>query len=544
MNRQENSDFAAWAPEDEPLTFSDVSAVLGNYRRAIFITLALVVLGWMIVSISLMLFFPTRRIVSLPFRLEFKGAERGQYPNGTRFQTSEILSAPVVLSVYRQNGIAEFMTFDRFRNSLFVLEQNEELEKLIREYRARLADPKLPAVDRERIEQEFAEKRASLSQASYTILLSAPVETKTIPRVTQAKVLNDILATWAGQTVQNKGVVLYDLSILSSAVFERSTLESYDYIITLDMLRSKINRVVANIDELLQIPGAKVVRTKVPSRTSLAEIRVKLQDMLNFRIQPLAGLVLAKGISKDPTASIQFLETRLRFNELEQNEEERRTEAIRESLTAYLQQTSNPEPSLTQAPPVGSGTTVIPQFGESFLDRIMDMSSEGNDLEYRQGLVDLLRQQSLAVVPLQTEAEYYRQLLESLRGFESRARPPLDSEIDLIRTQIEEAVKGAIDATNDVNEIYMEVSKNLNPSTVLFSLTEPPTFKVERSVPLSRVLLAGLLVLLISIPLAILGALIHARMSAGGRIPRKNSSSEDPRPRLPTPENQREIVVG
>ncbi len=508
-----------WEDEENTISLAEIARTISDYRRAIVLGIAFVVLAWMLGSALLLLKSPTRRVAELPFRLEFKGAERGQYPNGTRFQSSEILSGPVLLAVYRANDLAQFMRFEEFRSSLFILEQNEALEQIVREYRSRLADPKLTAVDRERLEQEFAEKRASLSQASYSLVFSSTIKTPAVPQTLQAKVLNDILSTWAEQTVQNKGVVLYDLSILSSAVFERAMLESYDYVITLDMLRSKINRVIGNIDELLEIPGAKVVRTQGAQRVSLAEIKVKLQDMLSFRIQPLVGLVLSKGISKDPTASIQFLETRLRFNELQRNEEERRTQALRDSLTAYLQQasraTSAPETASGNVPQ-GSGTTVIPQFGESFLDRIMEMSTEGNDLEYRQGMVDALREQSLAVVPLESEAEYYRQLLESLRGFESRARPPQDSEIELIRTQVDSVVNGAIQATDQVNQIYTEVSKNLNPSTVLFSYTAPPSFSMERSVALSRVLLVGLLLVLVSIPLAIAAALIHARVT--GRL--------------------------
>lgn len=520
MNDGRHEPADEWIEEESTISLREIASTLGRYKVPILLTIGILFLLWALGATVLLLRSPSERQAELPFRLEFKGAERGEYPNGTKFEATEILSAPVLLSVYNANQLDRYLPFSQFRSAVFVLQSNAALEQLIRQYRARLSEPRLSAVDRERLEAEFAEKKASIAQSDYSLVFSVPEKAPAIPRKLQAKVLSDLLHVWAEQTVQNKGVVLYDLSILSSGMFEQQSLDTYDYVIALDMLRSRIQRVIGNIDELLEIPGSKVVRSTGPDSASLAELLVRLEDTLQFRVQPLLGLVLTDGISRSPSASIRFLETQLRFNEIERQEAERSAEAVRESLDAYVRQqqggTSSERAATTREPFASSqgGTTIIPQLSDTFLQQIMDMASSDADLEYRQGLVNDLREESMKIVPLEAEAEYYRQLLASLRGFESRGRSADEAGVAEIRSQIASVTEDAIRITNQVNQIYREISQNLNPSTVLYSTTQPTFFTIERSVPLSRLLLAGVLILLLGTSAAVAGALIHHRITA------------------------------
>ncbi|MCA1734255.1 MAG: hypothetical protein LC732_11705, partial [Acidobacteria bacterium] len=311
MNDRRYEPAAEWNEEESTISLREIASTLGRYKVPILLTIGILMLLWALGSALLLLRSPSERQAELPFRLEFKGAERGEYPNGTKFEATEILSAPVLLQVYNANQLDRYMQFSRFRSAVFVLQSNDALEQLIREYRARLSDPKLAAVDRERLEAEFAQKKASIAQSDYSLVLSVPEKAPAVPRKLQAKVLSDLLQVWAQQTVQNKGVVLYDLSILSSGMFEQQALDTYDYVIALDMLRSRIRRVIGNIDQLHDIQGSKVVRSGEPDSASLAELRVRLEDTLQFRVQPLLGLVLTEGISRSPSSSIRFLETQL-----------------------------------------------------------------------------------------------------------------------------------------------------------------------------------------------------------------------------------------
>jgi hypothetical protein len=56
--------------------------------------------------------------------------------------------------------------------------------------------------------------------------------------------------------------------------------------ITITSLRSKTNRVISNIERIEKLPGAKLVRT-AGDHLSLEETRLRLDDILRFRLKPL-----------------------------------------------------------------------------------------------------------------------------------------------------------------------------------------------------------------------------------------------------------------
>ena len=64
------------------------------------------------------------------FRLDFKGATEGRYPNGLKFSGSDITSMPVMLDVFNQNHIDRFTSFPKFSRAVYVLEANSDYERV------------------------------------------------------------------------------------------------------------------------------------------------------------------------------------------------------------------------------------------------------------------------------------------------------------------------------------------------------------------------------------------------------------------------------
>jgi hypothetical protein len=493
-------------PESRKLTLEGVLAVIRKHGSHIQLTMIAFVLMYLLAAVAVMLLVPSVRSTNLKFRLEFRGAEEGMYPNGTKFSASEIVSVPILLRVYNANELGTYTTFERFKSSIFVMQSNDALDRLNWEYRSKLSDTKLTSVERAELEREFHEKRAALSQAEYSLVLSTKSRLRAIPSSMRSKVLSDVLSTWAETTLSDKGVSLYDISILSSGVFDRAQLTSYDYIIALDLVRSRIDRVISNVDELLSLPGAKVLRTGDGQR-SLAELRVRLVDTLDFRLRPLLGMILANGISKNPTASFEFLRTQIKFNELETAEATARVDAVRDALATYVERRQATS-STASTTPTGN---VIPQIDESFLNRIVEMTGEANDLAYRQSLVDSLRAHAMLVVPLEAEARYYRTMLDSFQG---TLRSATADETALIENELNAIVSDAVASTADVNEIYATLSKDLNPSTILYSLTGPITKSVDRGISPVTLLLVGIFLLLLAFPAVVAGFVIHEMVAS------------------------------
>src|SRR5438270_10623494 len=137
MNHPEANDPYAY---EQPTTFSvsHVVHTLRQYAAMIIVTLISVMIVYSIAALVLYLRAPSRKVTSLPFRLQFTGASSGYYPNGLLFSTSDITDTAVLLNVYRTNHLEHFMPFEMFSNSVFVTASNSEYQLLALEYEWRL----------------------------------------------------------------------------------------------------------------------------------------------------------------------------------------------------------------------------------------------------------------------------------------------------------------------------------------------------------------------------------------------------------------------
>jgi hypothetical protein len=81
-----------------------------------------------------------------------------------------------------------------------------------------------------------------------------------------------------------------------------------------------------------------------------------------------------------------------------------------------------------------------------------------------------------------------------------------------VRAEIDGATAEVRRLIGKVNEISQLLSRNLNPSTQLFSTVGPPATHIERARSLSRLALYGVLVLLVALPVIVLLCLLHNRV--------------------------------
>jgi len=461
---------------------------------------------------------PMERIGTVGFRLLFDGASGGRYPNGTPFSSGEITSTPVLTEVFDVNGLGDFGSYRDFKNSIFILRSNPELDLLSYEYQTKLTDSSLTPVDRLRIEDEFESKRESLTGPRFTLNLRQDERIVRMPPSLMSKVLDDTLAIWARQAKERKGALLYDVTVLSSNILRRGMIEGNEFLISVDMLRTHAMQIVTNIEEISTLPGAAVLRTR-RNRTSLAESRTELEDILRFQILPLFGALRISGLSKDPGSATSYIKNQLFQIRLEYEEAQKRLEAVRTSLRAYTLRTGAvavPQASSgSEGAILGLGSSdqaLSPQLGESFLDRLVEMSTINGDAEYRQQLTDRAIAESFAMAALQREQGFYEEIGNTVRDVgPSLVDVGREDELSSVRSRLEKAYTDVGVVVEYVSAIYEELStQNLNLTTLLYAMTTPFTRRTERALPLSTVGLYGLLVFMLSLVVVPLGCLVHS----------------------------------
>lgn len=496
-----------------PISISHLVHTLKKYLPVISLGLAAVMVGYVIIATAAYLLSPSQRMTSQPFRLDFKGADRGEYPNGLKFSTNEIVSTPVLLRVYNQNNLSRFVNFPEFSRSLVVLESNRALEALVREYQARLNDPKLTPIDRERIQREYELKQSSINKGQYALSYMRKVRGADIPDELVRKVLNDVLTEWANYVANVQRVLDYRMSVLSPDVVSTSPIDGTNPVINLDMLRARALRVRQNVDQLNNVPGAELARTEGDAM-SLNDITVRLEEIVRFRLEPLIHRVAAARLD-DRAETIRFLESQLAFDQRQLEAYKSIGDASRSALALYLVGERAPEMHLGPAVESGGGSTprnspetVMPQLSDSFLERLIQLTSSSVDSEYRQKLTDDYRRASLQVIPLQEAVAYHENILGFVRSGaagDTITREVVDQQILATRND----VRGLV---TKMHEIYRNLSRNLNASTELITRTGIPTTSVARAISIRQLALYGVLTAFLTLPLLILFSLIHNRV--------------------------------
>lgn len=496
--------------EVAPISLSRLARTLNAYRGPIVLTLAAILFLYIVITGFIIFTAPARRVTSQSFQLEFEGAETGHYPNGTDFSASEIVSVPILDRVYKSNNLKEFLPFTVFAQSVYVVEANQALEALTREYQARLSDPKLNPVDRERIVREFESKKNSISKNQYSVNFSTAKREHQLPGALAKKVLGDVLGEWANYATREQRMLQYQVAVLSPHTFDPRPNANLNYIARLQVLRSNIYRVIANIEQIEHLPGGKLAQTR-GDRITLNDLRVRLEDLIRFRLEPLVPAIRSSGLI-DVNAAIRFVETQLGHDERMLAVMRTRADVIRQALHAYANRaapadTANGTAGSVQETRPAEG--ISPTLTEGFLERLVTITSAATDMAYRQRLVDDYRTASTLVIPAEAAVAYDREVITQLR-----AAPATQSGVtaENVEQQLADMQAQVQDAVQKVNELYATISRNLEPDTHLFTTTGVPTTRTDRAIDFFRLIGLGALILLLSIPVVIAGVLIHNRM--------------------------------
>lgn len=452
---------------------------------------------------------PSESVSTVRFRLQFDGAAQGKYPNDTEFSPSEILAVPIVTEVYNANDLQRFGPLPAFKDAMFIQHSNPQLALLAYEYQARLSDSRLSPMDRARIEEEFRTRSETLVDPSFALSMRRSERFSQMPSTLAQKVLTDTLNTWATHAEARKGVLRYQVPILSKNILTAESLAQGDFLVVADRLRAEANRVLNTADQVADMPGAMTVRTANTS-ASLAEIRARLDDAIRFEIVPLIGVIRGEGLASDPRQFAQYASNMVFQLRLDKQVSSARAQALQQSLRNYV---ALNVPRMLEAPPAASGAApstesqgVIPQVSDSFVDRIQQMSvvTQKGEMEYRRRITDQIISETRQVAVFDRELLYYEELTQRL----TPPMVPSPERAAAIRRQITSAFDVVSRATSDLHDLYQEVStQNLNPTARLYVLTGPFTRHVEHSVALRRFLLIygfSLVMAIVLIPLVML----------------------------------------
>ena len=200
--------------------------------------------------------------------------------------------------------------------------------------------------------------------------------------------------------------------------------------------------------------------------------------------------------------------------------------SIENSLNQYIQKSrgSGLSPAQGEGMPGPSSQqgmfsnvpAMIPQFGESFLDSLVQMAQENSDAMFRQTITKNVIDVGLEKVELEFQARFYEDMWTKINLQINAEQAKSDNDaafLTLAAERIEktqqEIFDGLMNSIKDLNLLYDSLSRSsLNPDAVLYSVTSPALFSVEKPVSAKRLVMFAVLGMFLCEGVILLAALV------------------------------------
>jgi hypothetical protein len=341
----------------------------------------------------------------------FLGANNEKYPNGSPFSLSDVI-APVVLNrVYEKDGLAEFTDRQTFVGSFTIEPYTPGRQFILTKYMSLLDNKALSPPEIEELQAQFESELRMSSLDSATLIFTSNGDSG-IPAQLIETMLREIPAEWSRHMINDRGVTRSDRQIYSSKVVNSEMIEGLDYLIMFELILERVRLLEENINTIKAMPnGLVVIDDKTGS--GLPDLERSVEDIRRYQIGPLLTPIRTLGIAKDVGRVSLYFDNEL--TELARTT--RVMEAKRKNLELVYQNYIQFEMAGGSSTGEGVSTgSIIPQFGAEFLDRIMELTNMGADLDYRQGLNTALLEMSNRLAEAEGERERIELLVNALKN--------------------------------------------------------------------------------------------------------------------------------
>jgi len=426
-----------------------ISALRATWRIPLIATIILLVAAISVLVAARALLPPTRTFIS-QIQFTFPSAEAGRYPNNSLFSINELLDSAILGVVYDQLDLGKYNIdrtefYDAFSIRPYIPAENEVSER----FRQQLADRRLTFAEREKLEQQLKAQLAQAWRGAEITFL--PPRRPVIPVPVGRAIVQKVPLVWSQLAIEKKGVLQIPGFSAVANVIAPETADRQPLPLAILELLEASQRLDGRLGELAKMPGVGTVRDSVSGK-SVNDLSWDIRALQLFYVNPLRAQLVQYRFDDSGSSLAQLVERRINDIEIRAAKTTKESEAIGESITQFVQATSvlrgrNAERKVPESGAVAGGTT-IPQVGESFIDRIIELTRRDRETEQDRSFIAERTQKQfesnqIAIV-LRSEQSRWKELLADLR-LDTAARKELD---DARRTQLVSDLRKAIDVAN------------------------------------------------------------------------------------------------
>jgi hypothetical protein len=426
-----------------------VAALRATWRIPLIATIILIVLAITILIAARALVSPTRTFIS-QIQFTFPSAESGRYPNNTLFSINELLDPAILGVVYDQLDLGKYNIdrsefYDAFSIRPYIPAENEISER----FRQQLADRRLTFAEREKLEQQLKAQLAQAWRGAEVTFL--PPRRPEIPVSVGRAIVQKVPLVWSQLVIEKKGVLRLPGFSAAANVIAPDTADRRPLPLAVLELLEASQRLDNRLGELSKMPGVSTIRDSVSGK-SVNDLSWDLRAFQLFHVNPLRAQLVQYRLDDGGSSLAQLIERRINDIEIRAVTFTKEAEAIGDSIAQFVQATSalrgrTAERKVPDSGTVAGGTT-IPQIGESFIDRIIELTRKDRETEQDRTFIAERTQRQFennqTAIKLRSEQNQWKELLADLRS-DTAARPELDN---TRRGQLVGNIRQATDVAN------------------------------------------------------------------------------------------------
>ncbi|MEX2321967.1 MAG: hypothetical protein WD668_11460, partial [Saccharospirillum sp.] len=285
-------------PSDDEIDIGALMARVWATKGRAIVAMVVVVLAFS--AILAMSYLASEKTVtySQAFDLTFDGIANGEFPGGSPFLISDVISSTVLSRVYQENGLdTTELTLDQLRRALNIEPYAPDHFLIVERYRTQMNGSNRSAAEIIELQQQMQSDLRTATASGILITLQLPEGTVTTDQARE--ILRDIPNTWAERAISEKGVLELNLPIYSERIFDEERFESLDYLVGIELLLDNLALVQQDITALKRQPNATNV-TDPETGYNLEDLEKALADVAEYDLRQLVDPVKELGLARDP----------------------------------------------------------------------------------------------------------------------------------------------------------------------------------------------------------------------------------------------------
>ena len=378
--------------------------------------------------------------------IDFKGADQGSYPNGTKFSPQELLSGSVLSELYSELNTDSFSYTEMVES--IVLTPNfagaDQLEILIQDLISK--DKGLSTQDFSSAVSEYTDTLVNQSKTNVTVTLDLNLVNGSVDEGT--RILTLIPKIWASQALEDRGVLVTSTPPISGL---DTRMMSDELLVQVNVLSDTYSLLDSHLSSLMTNSNNRTVSDPATGQT-LSDLSHKLDMEDKYRISILKELIVKHGIGiKDDDWYEGFRDARLGKLERERSSLERMVVVYEEAINQFNQQQGEMSAIGSGANAGKQATVYAPQYGEDVINTLLQLGSKMADPEYRKKLLQEKITLSTRLQKIITEIEFYKAENDSVRQ-------------ELGEEQVEKLINESFNSLNDINQALVRITEIANSS--------------------------------------------------------------------------------